>query len=361
MNPEMNKMGEKIIEAAQNVELTLDEKNVMRGEILNFMANNPVRPFFADKKINKVKSPFYFFSIHTGYAVSLAVLMIVLLGGGTTSYIAQKSLPGDTLYPVKINVNETIESTLAVSAKDSALIDLSQATRRLSEAETLSDKGSLTATQNTEIQNNFSKKIASMNTSINLLEDKGEIDSANEVKGKFEAEVGTYEKRLAVSSTKSSTTRALFDTVKVAITNSRKTKEGSKNNSTVTLASAQRDSNARYKGEENKNTNSKSKNSKNTNPPQTFSLTTQEATAPATTTQKFTLSEVSKHNATTSCYMVIKGEVYDFTEWIAVHQKESAVIKLCGKDTTFTFWLRYIDNLFSDKELESLKIGVFIK
>src|SRR5262245_19259786 len=44
---------------------------------------------------------------YTPMPVFAVIAIIALLGGGT-SFAAQGALPGDTLYPIKVNVNEKI-------------------------------------------------------------------------------------------------------------------------------------------------------------------------------------------------------------------------------------------------------------
>jgi hypothetical protein len=61
----------------------------------------------------------------------LALLLLLLVGGGATGVVAEKSLPGDVLYPVKIHINENFESAIAFTAKSDAEVSVKQAARRL--------------------------------------------------------------------------------------------------------------------------------------------------------------------------------------------------------------------------------------
>lgn len=65
-------------------------------------------------------------------AVSFTAIVFVLTGGLSVSYASRSSLPGDTLYPVKIASEDVV---LAISSGDrKAEIEIEQAGRRLEEA-----------------------------------------------------------------------------------------------------------------------------------------------------------------------------------------------------------------------------------
>jgi cytochrome b involved in lipid metabolism len=52
----------------------------------------------------------------------------------------------------------------------------------------------------------------------------------------------------------------------------------------------------------------------------------------------YTMEEISKHNSKESCWLVIRGKVYDLTNWIDEHSGGSdKILKLCGKDGTDLF------------------------
>ena len=72
-----------------------------------------------------------------------ALLALLLLIGGGVTLVAEQSIPGDFLYPVKINFNEEVRSLLAVTDQDEARWQTEAAERRLSEAETLTERGVL--------------------------------------------------------------------------------------------------------------------------------------------------------------------------------------------------------------------------
>lgn len=54
--------------------------------------------------------------------------------------------------------------------------------------------------------------------------------------------------------------------------------------------------------------------------------------------KKFTLSEVAKHNNEDSCWIVIRGKVYDVTDFLDEHPGgDSVLLDVAGKDGTEDF------------------------
>lgn len=78
-------------------------------------------------------------------------------------------------------------------------------------------------------------------------------------------------------------------------------------------------------------------------------------TAPAKT---FTMAEVATHKDATSCYTVIRGNVYDVTSWISQHPGGAeAILSLCGKDGTTAFVDQHGGRPRQENELATFQIG----
>jgi predicted heme/steroid binding protein len=56
-----------------------------------------------------------------------------------------------------------------------------------------------------------------------------------------------------------------------------------------------------------------------------------------TTTSGYTLVDVATRNSAASCWMVIRGKVYDVTKYISKHPGGNNILKGCGKDATSLF------------------------
>lgn len=95
------------------------------------------------------------------FARITAALLVLALGSGGVAYAAEGTLPGDALYPVKVNVIEPAEGLLlAGSPRAEAAWQLTLAERRVEEAATLASEGRLATSTEAEIGNRF---VASVN------------------------------------------------------------------------------------------------------------------------------------------------------------------------------------------------------
>ncbi len=97
------------------------------------------------------------------HAFAYTLAAVVLLGGGTT-ILAQQSLPGDTLYPIKQQVNEKI--AVAISGDEDARLD------------TELDQISGTLDDEEKVAANLAEDDTELETELNALE--RELDDATE-------------------------------------------------------------------------------------------------------------------------------------------------------------------------------------
>ena len=81
---------------------------------------------------------------------SFAVLFMFIFGSSLT-YASEQSLPGETLYSIKVNVKEEIEIKLAGTSEKKASVEKSHIEKRLEEISTLKESGDLTE-ENSGIQ-----------------------------------------------------------------------------------------------------------------------------------------------------------------------------------------------------------------
>lgn len=72
-----------------------------------------------------------------------------------------------------------------------------------------------------------------------------------------------------------------------------------------------------------------------------------------------TLAEVGAHVSTTDCWTVVRGTVYNLTEWIALHPHGAADIEgMCGRDATSDFEGEHRSNEAAQAALVKYRIGV---
>jgi cytochrome b involved in lipid metabolism len=72
----------------------------------------------------------------------------------------------------------------------------------------------------------------------------------------------------------------------------------------------------------------------------------------------YTMQDVSQHNSKDSCWAVVRGEVFDLTQWISRHPGgPEKILNICGKDGTKAFVNKHGSQEKPESVLESFKIG----
>lgn len=137
------------------------------------------------------------------------VLLIALLVSGSVSLASQGSLPGDTLYAVKVHVNENVRGALTLSEKAKANWDVELVNRRLVEAETLAADGHLDADASAKITANFAAYAERAQKRIQALESDNHIAAAADVSSGLEASLRAHERILAQLSKEKSDVRTV--------------------------------------------------------------------------------------------------------------------------------------------------------
>lgn len=153
----------KKLSSLKNTTLSEKERVEMRGDIVAFMKANPVEEVVNINSSDIVRNtnavrhhtyagPFTAFNTVKRKRMISAILLAMFALSGGVSYAAEGSLPGDTLYPVKIHINEGVEGTLAVGAKADAEFAHKQLERRAQEAEALAKAHRLDAEAKAELR-----------------------------------------------------------------------------------------------------------------------------------------------------------------------------------------------------------------
>ncbi len=166
----MSDIDPSLVKAAQDICLSKEEALRMEESLLTFMNKNPVNMGAAIAKKEPKQARMGFQELFFGrFSPILAAVMILVLGGGSLSYAAEYALPGDTLYPVKVHVNEEMHGALALSPEAKAAWAARRAERRIKEAKTLAAAGRLTPEASTVIVAAFNTHIADAHTDIRLI------------------------------------------------------------------------------------------------------------------------------------------------------------------------------------------------
>jgi len=142
-------------QAKHDISLDETDKNRRKEAFRRFMRDNaPAEPVRWWQRLTSVR----IFLSPVPYA---SAFLVILLVGGSVSYAAQDALPGDPLYPVKVSINEEVQSYLYHSSPEShAMYEARRAGQRLQEIEELATRGKVDVNNFSQMSHNLETHIA---------------------------------------------------------------------------------------------------------------------------------------------------------------------------------------------------------
>lgn len=149
----MKRFSEQFHTKAQSVKLKAVESAELRNRVLSYMEYHPLSSAqkTASTKLQDGTQISYFqmpFSTANLFRFSalVAVFMLVVI-----PVLAEKTIPGDPLYSVKVRFNEEVISTLKLSPYEKVEWETERLNRRIAEAKLLANEGKLTDEVEAEI------------------------------------------------------------------------------------------------------------------------------------------------------------------------------------------------------------------
>lgn len=154
------------MEQGKTISLHPEEKDTIRRRLHSYVAQHPVKGELS----------------HTWLSTLLlrplpAFLAVALLVGSGVAYGAKGALPGDPLYPMKVNVSEPFQGMFYVSQEAKLTWETSLAATRLKEAEQLAMQGRLDASTQVQITSRVEAHTHRITTKVKELQEKNDIDA----------------------------------------------------------------------------------------------------------------------------------------------------------------------------------------
>ena len=189
-----NKDFQKIIRSAKTFSLSSEEKKLMMSRVSLIMQETP---YLAPA----IKTPYYhkallIFERNKYASVFLTLAFISVLSGAGTSLAAQKALPEDILYPVKVHVTEKLKSAFTFGASANAKLETEQANTRLSEAEEITKKREFTDKDKKWLGESFQKHSKEVKKLSGELKAQGKLEAAAKVDADFDDVLKNHQKTL---------------------------------------------------------------------------------------------------------------------------------------------------------------------
>ncbi|MBI2098289.1 MAG: hypothetical protein HYT49_01335 [Candidatus Wildermuthbacteria bacterium] len=191
---------EQFIRKARQVRFSQEDKARTHELLSRYMRMNPAR-FRAEGRHQVQRSPFFQEFIKNCKflykpMMALAVLVVTVMAGGGVSLAAENALPGDVLYPVKVEVNEEFRAMLAFSQEAKAEWKVQQTGRRLQEAEKLAAKGEFGSETAAKVDAKFEQHTQKLSEIASKLEAKGNVEAAAAIHSSLEATLEAHERIL---------------------------------------------------------------------------------------------------------------------------------------------------------------------
>lgn len=177
----MNTFEKKIKEASGKIRMRASERALLREQIVSFMEYHPhIQGAVPAKKKVFNTTPYTekFSYIHftpwrvRGVMASLALLVVVV-----TPLLAEQTVPGDVLYPMKVRVNEEVLSQLSFSSYEKVAWETRRVERRIAEARLLAKEGKLTNEVEAQITETVKEHTASAQKELATLRES-DVDEA---------------------------------------------------------------------------------------------------------------------------------------------------------------------------------------
>ena len=132
------------------------EREKMRFVLQEYIAFKPILIESA-KPVSMTFIQLFLVRIRPLVAVPIAATLILLLTGGGMAYASEKTLPGDALYGVKINVLEPIGTAFTFSPEKKVIRHMALAERRAEEGATLAHQGRLSTSTEQSLTKEFTR------------------------------------------------------------------------------------------------------------------------------------------------------------------------------------------------------------
>lgn len=156
----MKRFSEQLHKQSTTVKLQAAEKRELRERLISYMEYHPLPAELKSSSVvgvgkNEARTspftetfktfPISFAALFKSSAVAAAIVLVVL------PFVAEKAVPGDTLYAMKVQFNEELRATLTFDSYQKVEWETERVNRRIAEARLLASEGRLTEEVEAEV------------------------------------------------------------------------------------------------------------------------------------------------------------------------------------------------------------------
>lgn len=170
----MNENLKKITESLKEIKMTDAEKSSGYLKLNNFINSHPIQ----NKISQKIKSPYtHHFSFINFAKFAVIAILIVATGTEGLSYASANALPGDLLYPIKINIKEGLRGAMITDTREKTLWQAKRLETRIKEIQDLKSTGKFSEENANIALNTFVEHASDLNASLSYASDVGDEET----------------------------------------------------------------------------------------------------------------------------------------------------------------------------------------
>ncbi len=185
----------KVINQARDIKLTERERTSLFTTVDAFVKKNPLKaglPATEPTRTQPVKSPFFspdwfhaFSQRSHNYYMAMALAILAVFGTGS-SFAAQNSLPGDILYPIKVNILEEVKSIFLPSSLRPEY-EILRTQTRIDEVKKLAEQDRLSDDVKASVAARIDGHISVVKKDISDLQQKGDLKQVLAISNNLES------------------------------------------------------------------------------------------------------------------------------------------------------------------------------
>lgn len=191
---------ERHLKKLQAVSLSDTEKQDVRDALQAYVSYHPVRPLAKRAEFLRTyerQGTLSWLHISRPFSERLSTVLagffVFALVGGGVSFAAEGSMPGSTLYPIKVDVIEEVRSWVLINPEAKAAWEARRVERRLEEAISLAATGELSADARTELATRFKSHARSAATRLAKLDSQAHRRVAARMSSELESSLRAHE------------------------------------------------------------------------------------------------------------------------------------------------------------------------
>lgn len=188
---------ERLIAQLNDVRLSESERAAIRTRLVACMREHPVATPLRLRIKAALARPFSHMVLPRYAHFALASMLLVCMIGSGTAYASMLSLPGDTLYSLKVDLIEPLSGVFVLSPQAKAEWSAQLANRRLVEAEDLAAQGKLTPDTSTIVTTQLQSVTQAFDESVQTLQDDNDTAAALDAQTTMTAALQAHQQVLA--------------------------------------------------------------------------------------------------------------------------------------------------------------------